>query len=154
MEDYVTTIANEKKCTHTVCGNTFELLLHDTRGLAEMQTFEDRYFQMDGWILVYSVDQRRSFDMLNEIFDTLKVEMNEKKHLPIVVVGNKTDLGGERVVTTKEGQEFAKGITATHLECSAKENINIAQIFDVLIKDIQKSRGEPLSDKDGGCTIL
>jgi len=24
---YVTTIANEKKCTHTVCGKTFEIQL-------------------------------------------------------------------------------------------------------------------------------
>ena len=82
-------------------------------GIAELPSFEDRYYQMDGWVLVYSVTERRSFDVLSEIFDKLKVTINDKKHLPIVVVGNKIDLDGNRAVSVKEGQEFASSVRLT-----------------------------------------
>ena len=79
-------------------------------GIAELPSFEDRYYQMDGWVLVYSVTERRSFDVLSEIFDKLKVTINDKKHLPIVVVGNKIDLDGNRAVSVEEGRSFASSV--------------------------------------------
>lgn len=40
------------------------------------------------------------------------------------------------------------------MEASAKANENIVTIFDALIREIEKDRGEPLGTKDGNCTIL
>jgi hypothetical protein len=44
---------------------------------------------LQGWLLVYSVDEKRSFTVLQEIYDKLAVSVNNP---PVVVVGNKTDL--------------------------------------------------------------
>ena len=42
--------------------------------------------------------------------------------VPIVLVGNKSDLHNERRVTVEEGKELAKQMKAFFLETSAKEN--------------------------------
>lgn len=42
--------------------------------------------------------------------------------VPVVLVGNKTDLHQERAVTTEEGKKLAESWRATFLETSAKQN--------------------------------
>jgi hypothetical protein len=41
----------------------------------ELPTFSDNYLTMDGWILVYSVENDRSFAVLREIYDKLRVNI-------------------------------------------------------------------------------
>lgn len=42
--------------------------------------------------------------------------------VPVVLVGNKTDLHQERAVTYEEGKKLAESWRATFLETSAKQN--------------------------------
>lgn len=42
--------------------------------------------------------------------------------VPVVLVGNKTDLHQERAVSTEEGKKLADSWHATFLETSAKQN--------------------------------
>ncbi|CAF1474640.1 unnamed protein product, partial [Rotaria sordida] len=44
---------------------------------------------------------------------------------PLVLVGNKSDLEGERVVLRQDGQELARRWKCTFLETSAKVQLNI-----------------------------
>lgn len=64
---------------------------------------------MDGWILVYSVDNDRSFSVIKEIYEKLAVSVQSP---PLVVVGNKTDLDSVREISEKQGRELASGIGA------------------------------------------
>jgi hypothetical protein len=64
--------------------------------------------------------------------------------LPIVVVGNKTDLvgDGKREVTVAEGQRFAASVNAIFVESSAKTNENVQRVFELAVKEIEKQSGE------------
>eukprot|EP00040_Diaphanoeca_grandis_P028644 m.166224 g.166224 ORF g.166224 m.166224 type:complete len:187 (+) comp31420_c4_seq1:336-896(+) len=152
--NYCTTIANVSGCKHKVCGKDFNIQLFDSRGLTELQRCEDRYFDMHGWVLVYSVTERRSFEVLAEIYDNLKANAGEDK-LPIVVVGNKTDLvgDGKREVTVAEGQRFAASVNAIFVESSAKTNENVQRVFELAVKEIEKQSGQPLKP-ESTCALM
>ena len=61
-------------------------------------------------------------------FKELRIHSNPD--IKIVLVGNKTDLVDERVVTTKQGEEFAKlNKVNKFIESSAKEGINTQSTF-------------------------
>ena len=45
------------------------------------------------------------------------------------MVGNKCDLEEERVVSKEEGQKLADSLGISFLETSAKEKVNIDEVF-------------------------
>lgn len=48
-----------------------------------------------GYVLVYSINSRQSFDMIQTIHDKI-LEFSLDQAMPIVLVGQKADLNGER----------------------------------------------------------
>ncbi|KAJ0040210.1 hypothetical protein Pint_27344 [Pistacia integerrima] len=53
-----------------------------------------------------------------------------------MLVGNKVDKEGERVVTKKEGINFAREYGCLFIECSAKTRVNVQQCFEELVLKI------------------
>lgn len=53
------------------------------------------------------------------------------RSVPIVVVGNKTDLHMERMISTEEGKRLAESWKAAFIEASAKQNEVINQVLHV-----------------------
>ncbi len=49
--------------------------------------------------------------------------------MPKILVGNKSDLNGERGISYEKGQKLANKIGLNFIETSAKENINIVDCF-------------------------
>lgn len=88
----------------------------------------------DAFILVYSVDSEDSFEEVQRIREAIIEERGGQQLPPIVVVGNKTDLGRERAVR----RELAETIVTIDwengfVECSAKCNDNVVGIFQALL---------------------
>lgn len=79
---------------------------------------------------MYGVDDRRSFeDIANWM---IQLEQNGASKLPKLIVANKCDLRDERRVSAEEGRMLADDYKCTFMEVSAKENINIEQMFSQL----------------------
>ena len=55
--------------------------------------------------------------------------MLTKKHVSIVVVGNKTDLSDQRAVGFVEGSRFAQNNNAMFVETSAMTGQNVEEVF-------------------------
>jgi len=146
-DEYCTTIENHLTREIQVAGKDYEIHLYDTMGVTELPTFSDNYLTMDGWILVYSVDNDRSFSVIKEIYEKLAVSVQSP---PLVVVGNKTDLDSVREISEKQGRELASGIGAMYTESSAKDAKGVDDVFVKMIKQIDKDQGK--EEKD--CTIL
>ena len=56
----------------------------------------------EGFLLVYSITSRQSFEEI-QVFQQQILRVKDKDYFPIIIVGNKCDLEGEREVT-KAGQ--------------------------------------------------
>ena len=113
---------------------------------------QDQYIKKsDGYLLVYSVTDRSSFNDITEILenilrvkdaasaDGVRFLVCEKFQiyillfsmiliqLPILLVGNKIDL--DRAVTTEMGETLAAKLKVAFLELSAKNHTNIDEAF-------------------------
>lgn len=62
---------------------------------------------INGYVLVYSVTSRLSFEVVKKIYQKL-LDQTGVRQLPVVLVGNKNDLRNERVVSPEEGRELAR----------------------------------------------
>ena len=79
-------------------------------------------------ILVYAVNTLESFKNLEMWFRELRTHSGPD--IKIFLVGNKTDLVSERVISTKQGEEYAKlNHVNKFIEASAKEGINTQSTF-------------------------
>ncbi|XP_043543694.1 ras-related protein Rab-31 isoform X2 [Chiloscyllium plagiosum] len=76
-----------------------------------------------------------------ESFYTLKKWVKElKEHGPenivVAIAGNKCDLSDMREVTVKDAQEYVKFINAIFVETSAKNAINVGELFERISQQI------------------
>lgn len=68
-------------------------------------------------------------------------------------VGNKIDLEKERQVPTAEGQALATEWGCAFVECSAKQNSNVGQIFTACLTEVEKAQGPPPAQQSD-CVLL
>lgn len=71
----------------------------DTAGQEEYSAMREQYMRTgEGFLLVYSITSRQSFEEITT-FQQQILRVKDKDYFPMVVVGNKCDLEGEREVT-------------------------------------------------------
>lgn len=100
----------------------YEIKLVDTAGQDEYSIFPVQYsIDYHGYVLVYSITSSKSFEVIKVIYEKL-LDMTGKINVPIVLVGNKSDLYNERAVLTEEGKQLANAWKVAFLETSAKQN--------------------------------
>jgi GTPase SAR1 family protein len=111
----------------------------------------------DGFLLVYAINARRTFEELRavhaHIVELLKAKKNgdgdhdadSTQMLPpaVVVVGSKCDLEDWREVHQDEAKELARSIGGSYIETSAKAGINVDQAFIELVHQIQLRQAAP-----------
>ncbi|KAG0145130.1 hypothetical protein CROQUDRAFT_46216, partial [Cronartium quercuum f. sp. fusiforme G11] len=59
---------------------------------------------------------------------------------PFAIAGNKADLIHSRVVSTSHGLSLANSTGGSFYECSAKENINVQELFFDLVRSVAMIR--------------
>ena len=110
-ETYISEFTSEK-------GEERKFKIIDTSGEENNQNFIEEWIcNAHGFILVYSIDNKESFEKIKKIFEFIK--KNNCHKLPIVLVGNKSDMENNRKVAKQEAEEFAKLISASYFELSA-----------------------------------
>ncbi|KAL7714690.1 Small G-protein Ras2 [Entamoeba marina] len=118
--------------------NLVILEIFDTVG-DEQISLRDHYLRMSyGFIIVYSISNRKSFENVPKYYDyILKLkEVNDNINIPITIAGHKVDIENQREIPTDEGKQFANGLGVNFIECSAKNNINIKELFENIAFDI------------------
>jgi small GTP-binding protein len=124
-------------------GNPTNLVIWDIAGQVAFQNLRRRYYEgSSGIILVYAVDDRKSFDSASKWLVEAHGFMNNLP--PLMIVANKIDLRTtlrrEDIVTTEEGKAFANsvaeklGTQAVFIETSAKTGSNIDETFEALTR--------------------
>lgn len=70
-----------------------------------------------------------------------------------MLVGNKVDLDSERAVLDAEGKRLAKEWGCEYMECSAKADTNVTQLFVNFTRNILKTSTDP-NKGGGGGTVM
>lgn len=79
--------------------------------------------------LVFDITSRESFENLTTWRDELVAQVG---NVPYFIVGNKTDLEGQRAVPESEGQALAREWNTSYLETSAKTGENVTDAFRLM----------------------
>jgi small GTP-binding protein len=78
----------------------------DTAGQEEYSAMREQYMRTgEGFLLVYSITSRQSFEEILT-FQQQILRVKDKDYFPMIVVGNKCDLEGEREVSTEGALSF------------------------------------------------
>ncbi|CAJ0931204.1 unnamed protein product, partial [Mesorhabditis belari] len=154
---YDTTVEDMYNKNYKYQNRDYILRITDTAGQQEYSLFpRSCSFDIDGFILVYAIDDRRSFEVMQTIYDKIRDNVGDMR-IPLVLVGNKSDLQyNSRSVTKEEGQSLAAQWQAHFLETSAKDNNAIQQIFEKVLFEIEVSKGNivrPRANDGGKCVI-
>ncbi|KAM9353263.1 ras-like protein family member 12 [Symphorus nematophorus] len=122
-----------------VCFNIWDTV--DTPEAEKTPPLGDKPLQWaDGMILVYSICDRRSFDVVRQQLQQLR-RGRKPSSVPVVIVGNKRDLQCHRGVSSEEGRLLALSHGCSFFEVSAAETYHGALlVFHRLADLIRESR--------------
>ncbi|ELP86012.1 hypothetical protein EIN_234690 [Entamoeba invadens IP1] len=129
----------------TVDNKTHSILLLDFACFDECKAYRyNNINKSDGFIVVYSIIDLQSFNEVKHHIETIYRIMDKdvNEHIPIVLCGNKCDLECNRIVTTKDGKILAEEFNIFFYEVSAKNNINIKEVINDLLRDILKHKND------------
>ena len=121
--------------------NIVKVQIWDTAGQERYRSITNAYYKgAKGALLVYDITNKKSFDNLDKWISDLKTNGDEK--ISIVLLGNKSDLESQRVISTEEGKNKAELFKFAFMETSALNGNNIEKAFDELIKEVYKDNHE------------
>eukprot|EP00753_Platysulcus_tardus_P010481 PLAT2747.1.p2 GENE.PLAT2747.1~~PLAT2747.1.p2 ORF type:complete len:214 (+),score=91.15 PLAT2747.1:58-699(+) len=153
IETYDPTIEDQYQKTLEVDDAAYHLEILDTAGQEEYSVLREGFMGTgDGFILVYSITDDATLDELREIREEI-LSVNENPEVPLLLVGNKCDLAEDRAVSDEEGKALAKEFNCGQLEASAKEDINVTEMFRVIVRRIlEENEDEDIGQ--GGATVM
>lgn len=94
----------------------------------------------DGMILVYSICDRRSFDVVRQQLQQIR-RHRKPSSVPVIIVGNKRDLRHHRSVSSEEGRLLAMSQRCGFFEVSAAETYHgVLLVFHGLAELVRESR--------------
>lgn len=114
----------------------------DTAGQEKYRSIVQTYYKgATGIILVYSVNDRKSFHNVDSWMKQIKA--NAAENVLILLVANKRDVSeSDRQVEKEEGQRVAAKYCIDFFETSAKEGINVVEAFLNIAKQIKDQFAE------------
>ena len=119
-------------------GKNIKLQIWDTAGQDRFRAITKNYYKgANGIILIYDVTNLQSYENVKNWISQIKEEANP--NVLIYLAGNKIDVGEEeRVVKTEEGQKIADELNLPFYETSAKNGVNVNEIFEDILEKIDE----------------
>jgi len=126
VEKYDPTIEDSYRKQVDVDGQQCMLEILDTAGTEQFTAMRDLYMKNgQGFVLVYSIVALGTFNDLQDMREQI-LRVKDTEDVPMVLVGNKSDLNDSRVVTTQQGEEMAQRFGGClFVEASAKLKVNV-----------------------------
>ena len=102
------------------------------------------------FMLVYSITSKQTFEELKPIYNQIReIKAEQQNETPILLMGCKLDEAACREVTENLGKQLATQWSCAWIETSAKNNTNIREAFQELLKLDRKRQFNFNVDQDG-----
>jgi len=137
--NYITTIGVDFKIrTIEIQGERVKLQIWDTAGQERFRTITSTYYRgTHGVIVVYDVTSGESFANVKRWLHEIDQNCDVVNR---ILVGNKNDDPDRKVVLTEDARRFADQMGILLFETSAKDNINVEEMFRAITELVLKSK--------------
>jgi len=141
-ENYDVTIGlNYRIKSMTVENNPIKMQIWDTSGEEKFKAIAKNFYRgAHGVLLVYDICQKNSFIDVKSWIEQI-IENADNDDIVMILCGNKCDNEKERKISKEEGENLAKNYGIPFFECSAKNNININEMFETMAQKIYTKVG-------------
>ncbi|MBY9019934.1 MAG: GTP-binding protein [Candidatus Lokiarchaeota archaeon] len=116
-------------------GNEISTQLWDIGAQQYFKRFRKIYYNgAEAAFIVFDITNRESFESVKDWYEELN-QLIDEKDIPIIIVGNKVDLSGQRVISAAEGEELAKSLSdkgLSYIETSALSGENVINAFELI----------------------
>ncbi|KAM9301459.1 ras-related and estrogen-regulated growth inhibitor-like [Gastrophryne carolinensis] len=140
--DYDPTLETIYRHTGLIDGEFVHFEILDTAGQEEDSLqIAEKIKWGDSFVIVYSVTDRCSFDEVMRLCFLINHIHSNKKgatdRAPIAIVGNKTDLQFDRMVSTDDGEKISKALKYSFFEISTRDSYEqTVEVFHTLFHDL------------------
>lgn len=115
-------------------GSVVNCLIYDTAGQERFNSINETYYKKaDAVLLVYDITNKESFDLIRNYYCP-KIKEFCKKKIPIILLGNKTDMEEERLISMEDGIALSVEYKFKFCQTSCLKNENVADAFEALIE--------------------
>ena len=138
IQDYNETTGNETyKANTKINKKDFIIKIIDTPNNKQfLNIIKDEYQNANYILIVFDITNRETFLSLNDWINHCRSSQNQ--NMDLILIGNKTDLNQDRVISTEEATKFASDNNIKYYEISAYNKIDIKNIFNNAISDLFK----------------
>ncbi|KKK42189.1 hypothetical protein LCGC14_0604380 [marine sediment metagenome] len=137
--DYKSTIGTsimKKECEFEGLDSKVRFVIWDLAGQAQFKRVRKSYLSnAETGILVFDVTRKETYDKIESWYKEI---LDASSTISLILVANKVDMEGERVVTTEQGEGLAEKLNLSYIETSAKTGENIDDAFKMLALQIIK----------------
>lgn len=149
VEDYEPTKADSYRKKVVLDGEDVQIDILDTAGQEDYAAIRDNYFRSgEGFLLVFSITEHESFTATSEFREQI-LRVKEEEAIPLLLVGNKSDLEDRRQVSAEEATAKASEWGIQYVETSAKTRANVDKVFFDLMREVRKKKMSESKDKNG-----
>ncbi|CAJ0968369.1 unnamed protein product [Ranitomeya imitator] len=124
-----------------VDGDYTTLQIWDTAGQERFRSIAKSYFRKaHGVLLMYDVTSQASFLNVRQWIDEIKNSCD--RSIPVMLIGNKTDLrteGTQSGIPTSMGEKLAMAYSSLFCETSAKDGTNVVEAVLHLARQVKKT---------------
>jgi len=115
-------------------GSLINVHIRDTCGQERFDSINEQYYKSaDGVLLVFDIANKTSFDKIKKYY-IAKIKEKCKIGIPIILLGNKTDLEDKREVSQEEAIDLSVNEEYIYKETSCIKNENVADAFETIIE--------------------
>lgn len=98
----------------------------------DYEFFQHHIYKKDMLLFVFCVHKPETFEILPEFLSMVSSEYRGLKAPAIVMVANELD-SPHRYISFEQGQQLAEAYGAYYIEVSARKNINVTQLFELIV---------------------
>ncbi|KAI4088158.1 MAG: hypothetical protein LQ344_006250 [Seirophora lacunosa] len=144
--EYDPTIEDSYSVTRQIDGRPYYLSLTDTAGQEEYRgLWAASNLRSDAFLMVYDITNASSLADLDYFLNMINMECEHRADsggVPPIkfVVGNKCDLKEGRVLSSRQGLEWARREGCGFMETSAREMVNIEETFALIVRRVVAAR--------------
>ncbi|KAF5282339.1 hypothetical protein FQR65_LT14328 [Abscondita terminalis] len=120
----------------TVDNSRVKLQIWDTAGQERFRSVTHAYYRdAHALLLLYDVTNKASYDNIRAWLGEIREYAQDD--VVIMLIGNKSDCGSDRIVRREDGERLAKEYNVAFMETSAKSGINVDLAFMAIARELK-----------------